>query len=59
VTRDGGGGRVNRGDRSRRDQVKCACANARANVLGALGSARDPGEDRSERKQELALRRHG
>jgi hypothetical protein len=45
------------GDRSRRYQVNCACANARASVLGALGGARDPGEDRIMQKQELALRR--
>jgi hypothetical protein len=37
VTRDGGGDRVTGDDRSRRDQVNCACANARARVLGASG----------------------
>jgi hypothetical protein len=42
VTRDGGGDRVTGDDRSRRDQVNCACANVRARVLRALGGARDP-----------------
>jgi hypothetical protein len=37
VTRDSGGDWVTGGDRSRRDQVNCACANARARVLRALG----------------------
>jgi hypothetical protein len=37
MTRDGGRGQVKGGDRSRRDQVNCICANTRASVLGALG----------------------
>jgi hypothetical protein len=63
VTRGRGGNRVTEGDRSRRDQVNCVCANARVRVLEALGGAQDPGEDSIMRKQELALRqrawRHG
>jgi hypothetical protein len=58
VTRDGGGDRVTGDDRSRRDQVNCACANARARVLGALGGARDPEEDVPMRKQELVPWQH-
>jgi hypothetical protein len=57
VSKDGGGDRVTGDDRSRRDQVNCAGANARARVLEALGGARDPGEDSLVRKQELAPRR--
>jgi hypothetical protein len=57
VTRDGGGDRVTGDDRSRRDQVNCACANTRARVLGALGGAQDPEEDVPMCKQELAPRR--
>jgi hypothetical protein len=37
--------------------VNCACANVGAGVLGALGGARDLGEDSITQKQELALRR--
>jgi hypothetical protein len=57
VTRDGGRDRVTGDDRSKRDQVNCECANARARVLGALGGSRDPEEDVPMRKQELAPRR--
>jgi hypothetical protein len=45
---------VRGGGRSKRDQVKCVYANARASVLGALGGARGPGEDRIAPEQELA-----
>jgi hypothetical protein len=41
---------VRGGGRSKRDQVKCVCANARASVLGALGGARGLGEDRITRE---------
>jgi hypothetical protein len=37
--------------------VSCACANARARVLEALGGAQDPGKDSLTRKQELASQR--
>jgi hypothetical protein len=54
VSRDDGGDRAAGDGRSRRGQVSCACANARARVLEALGGTRDPGEDSLARKQELA-----
>jgi hypothetical protein len=50
VRRDGGGNRAVGDYRNTRGQVSCACANARARVLEALGSARDPGEDSLARK---------
>jgi hypothetical protein len=50
VSRDGGGDRAVGDDRNRRGQVSCACANARARVLEALGSTWDPAEDSLARK---------
>jgi hypothetical protein len=57
VSRDGGGDRAVGDDRSRRGQVSCACANARARVLEALGGAQDQEEDGLALKQELASQR--
>jgi hypothetical protein len=57
VARNGGGGPVRGGGRSKRERAKCVCANARANVLGAPGCARSPEEDGVVREQELAHRR--
>jgi hypothetical protein len=57
VARRHGGGRARWGDRSRGNERKCVCANARAGVLGTPGCARSPEEDGFAREQELARRR--
>jgi hypothetical protein len=43
VARRRGAGPVRDGGRSKREQAKCVCANARASVLGALGGVRGLG----------------